>query len=189
MNRALATMIGATLLATVPTPPVWADPADSSGGQSVGPAQTASGPDVFAAGVDPAAAAGGGPDAGDPIVNACRQFGVALNVAAANYEEFAYATAGNGNTVDYQDPNVGRTNVVGRTALRSAAATALAAARTPGLPAEVSDPITAWSLRATKLLVVMGLHGGGDSLNSNATELNSDAHDAQMACATHGARA
>jgi hypothetical protein len=53
----------------------------------------------------------------------------------------------------------------------------------------VSDPITAWSLRATKLLVVMGLHGGGDSLNSNATELNSDAHDAQMACATHGARA
>jgi len=191
MGRTLACLAAVAVVVTALVPPsapaASADPADptvvDAGAAPAGPPAPS----------DTAAAATGVPTidgpTGDPVADACRQFGAALNVAAANYEDFAYATAGNGNAVDYLDPNVWRTNVVGRTALRVAAATALAAARTPGLPPEVADPMTAWSLRATKLLLVMGLHGGGDSLNSNANELNSDAHDAQMACAAHGGHA
>lgn len=193
MNRTLAILVGAPVIATAllssPAPPVWADPAGPPAGDNATPPESASSPEAFAAGADPGAPVAVGPGSGAPIADACRQFAGALNVAASNYEDFAYATAGNGNTVDYQDPNVWRSNVIGRTALREAAGAALVAARTPGLPPEVADPMTAWSLRATKLLVVMGLHGGGDSLNSNATELNSDARDAQMACATHGGHA
>ena len=190
MGRTLAGLAAVPFLVTAlvlsPTPAAVADPADPAVVDGAAPPADPPAPS------ETASAAGvptiDGPT-GDPVGDACRQFGAALNVAAANYEDFAYATAGNGDAVDYQDPNVWRTNVVGRTALRAAAATALAAARTPGLPPEVADPMTAWSLRATKLLVVMGLHGGGDSLNSNANELNSDAHDAQMACAAHGGHA
>ena len=36
------------------------------------------------------------------------------------------------------------------------------------------------------LLLIMGLRGGGESLNSAATNLNTDAHDVQMACAAAG---
>lgn len=119
----------------------------------------------------------------DPLTGACSLFNAALNVAAANYEDFAYATAGNGDFVDYQDQNVVRTNLVGRTALRQAAAAALSASRTPGVPAEVSDPMRSWSLHATKLVLVMGLHGGGDTLNNSVAQLNTEGHEAQMACA------
>lgn len=119
----------------------------------------------------------------NPISSACKLFDAAISVAAVNYEDFAYATAGNGNYVDYQDPNVLRTNVVGRTALRQAAAAALSASRTDGLPPEVAGPMRTWSLRATKLVVLMGLHGGGDSLNGSVSDLNVDAHEAQLACA------
>lgn len=125
---------------------------------------------------------------GDLILDACKQFDAAVNVAASNYEDFAYATAGSGNYVNYQDPEVVRSNANGRAALREAAAVAMSASRTPGLPPEVSDPMQAWSLHATKLLIVMGLHGGGDSLNSTATQLNTDAENAQMACARNGSR-
>ena len=45
-----------------------------------------------------------------------------------------------------------------------------------------------WSLHATKLLLVMGLHGGGDTLNSSVAELNVIGHDGQMACVTNGFR-
>ncbi len=41
-------------------------------------------------------------------------------------------------------------------------------------------------LRATKLLLVMGVHGGGDTLNDTANGMNTDAHNAQMACALAG---
>lgn len=119
---------------------------------------------------------------GDPLTDACGQFDVAVNVAAANYEDFAYASAGSGNFVDYQDPEVWRSNVVGRTALRQAAGAALSASATPGLPPEVAGPMRSWSLRATKLLLVMGLRGGGDTLNSSATGMNADAEAVQMAC-------
>jgi SpoVK/Ycf46/Vps4 family AAA+-type ATPase len=114
---------------------------------------------------------------------ACTRFTAALNLAAVNYEEFAYATAGTGDSVDYRDPNVWQSNVIGRTALREAAREALDASRTPGTPPEVSGPMRSWSLGATKLLMIMGLRGGGDSLNAAATALNADAQNTQMACA------
>ena len=46
-----------------------------------------------------------------------------------------------------------------------------------------------WSLHATKLVLIMGLRGGGNSLNNTANDMNTDAHDAQMACAANGAQA
>ncbi len=46
-----------------------------------------------------------------------------------------------------------------------------------------------WSLRATKLVLLMGLHGGGNSLNTTATYMNSDARDVQFACAAAGTHA
>lgn len=122
------------------------------------------------------------------VADACTRFGEALNLAARAYDEFAYATAGTGDVVDYADETVWRTNVVGRTALREAAHSALSVSRTPGLPPELSGAMRAWSLHATKLLVVMGLRRGGDALNSAADDLNVDAQDARMACALHGAR-
>ncbi len=121
----------------------------------------------------------------NPVSEACGRFDAAVSIAALNYEDFAYATAGDGDFVDYRDPEVWRSNVVGRTALRGAAAAALDASRTPGLPLEVSGPMRSWSLNATKLLVVMGLRRGGDSLNEAATELNAHLSEAQMACAFH----
>lgn len=125
-------------------------------------------------------------DDASPSVNACKQFSGALNMAAKNYEEFAYATAGGGNNVNYVDPNVQDSNVRGRTALREAAGAAMNASTTPGLAPEVSGPMQRWSMGATKLLVLMGVHGGGDSLNTAAIDLNNSAHDAQMACASAG---
>ena len=122
-------------------------------------------------------------------LEACRLFAAALDLAASNYEEFAYATAGDGNSVDYQDPGISQYNVLGRTALRQAAARDTGCLRTPGLPADVADPMRSWSLHATKLILIMGLRGGGDSLNSAATDLNTDATNAQMACSLNGGRA
>jgi hypothetical protein len=118
-----------------------------------------------------------------PMSEACTRFTAALNLAAVNYEEFAYATAGTGDSVNYRDPNVWQSNVIGRTALREAAREALDASRTPGTPPEISGPMRSWSLGATKLLVIMGLRGGGDTLNTAATALNADAQSTQMACA------
>lgn len=137
---------------------------------------------------------GSSPASADPAVvpaetaeptaaEACKQFNAALNLAAASYDEFAYASAGGGDAVNYADQHVWQTNVVGRTALREAAHSALTASRTPGLPPEVSGPMRSWSLHATKLLVVMGLRRGGDSLNAAAEELNVDAQAGQLACA------
>ena len=128
-------------------------------------------------------------DADGAVSDACGKFGAALNLAASKYEEFAYSIAGNGNNVNYQDPIVIEANSIGRTALRAAAATALDASRTPGLPPQVSDPMQSWSMRATKLLVMMGLRAGGDSLDATANDLNGDAQNVLMACALNGGRA
>ena len=129
------------------------------------------------------------PPTANAVTDACARFGDALRLAASNYDEFAYATAGEGDIIDYSDQNVWRTNIIGRTALREAAHSALLASRTPGLAPEVSDAMRAWSLHAAKLVVVMGLRGGGDFLNETATELNTDAHNAHMACARNGGQA
>ena len=47
----------------------------------------------------------------------------------------------------------------------------------------------AGSLNAARLVLTMGLRGGGNALNSAATDLNQDARDVQMACATAGSAA
>jgi hypothetical protein len=123
------------------------------------------------------------------VADACHQFSAAMNVAAANYEDFAYATAGSGNYVNYGDPYVQDSGVVGRTALREAIAAALSASATPGLPPDVSAPMSSWSMNATRLLAIMAVHGGGDVLNSAANDLNTDSHNAQLACAANGSKA
>jgi len=184
MKRGLRGVLGtALLILTMPglggAPIARADPAD--------PADPGAS-EVPAPGFGPAPGPAPGPAAvaaegGNPVSGACKQFSVAVAIAATNYEDFAYATAGSGNYVNYDDPVVQRTNVVGRAALKEAAAVALSAAQTPGLPPEVSGPMQTWSLHATKLVLIMGLRGGGDSLNSAATELNVDAGNAQLACA------
>src|SRR5271170_1176277 len=46
---------------------------------------------------------------------------------------------------------------------------------------DVAAPMTQWSLSAAKLLLVMGVQGGGDTLNSTANDLNTEAHEAQLA--------
>ena len=180
MNRALASIVVAAWFSALAWAPTGsADPSGPAPGPEPVPAENVTGPAALAA--PPG-------DPGNSVLEACRLFNAAVNLAAANYEDFAYATAGNGDFVDYQDPIVGRSNVVGRTALRQAAAAALSASHTAGLPPEVSDPMRTWSLHATKLLLVMGLHGGGDSLNANVAQLNTEGHDALMACAANGWR-
>lgn len=182
MNRALVTIVAAAwVTAGVCAPPSLADPT----GPAPGPVVPAPGPDAAPAEnqAAPAPLAVPPDPSGSTTADACKLFNEALEVAAINYEEFAYASAGDGNYVDYQDPIVGRANVIGRTALRQAAGAALSASQTPGLPPEVADPMRSWSLRATKLLLVMGLRGGGDSLNNSVAELNAIGHNGQMACA------
>lgn len=139
----------------------------------------------------PAVVAAAPPDAPEvsSVPDACKQFGAALDHAATYYEDFAYDSAGNGNSVNYDDPNVANANVYGRTALRESAAAAMSAASTPGLPGDIAGPMRSWSLRAAKLLLIMGIRGGGDSLNSTADDMNTDANNAQMACALNGGRA
>lgn len=201
MNRAVATVGVSMWVSALACAPVGLadteNPAPAPGpvaAQSVSapaalPVASQTAPAAVPAGPQAAPAAlPAAPQADNPVGAACGQFNAAVNVAAANYEDFAYATAGNGNDVNYQDQEVWRTNVIGRTALRQAAAAALSASRVDGLPPEVSDPMRSWSLRATKLLLVMGLHGGGDTLNSSVSEMNTLGHDALMACAANGFR-
>jgi hypothetical protein len=129
------------------------------------------------------------PDADSAALDACKQFGAAMNYAAANYEDFAYATAGNGNAVNYGDPSIDNSNVVGRTALREASSVAMSAAGTPGLSPDIAGPMQSWSMNAMKLIVMMGVHAGGDALNGAATDLNTDSRKVQMACAAAGTKA
>jgi hypothetical protein len=121
---------------------------------------------------------------GDPTKDACSLFNKAVNYAAVNYEDFADYSAGGGNYVDYSSSTVNNANVAGRTALRQAASASLAASTIPGASPEVTAPMQAWSLSAAKMVLVMGVRGGGDTLNSTATDMNKQAHDAQIACAT-----
>jgi hypothetical protein len=176
----LATSLIAFGIGLTAVPVASADPADTDQTQSPAPGPGTSAPTSFTATTtdeEPASA------------TACKQFSAAMNYAAMNYEDFAYATAGSGNIVNYGDPNVQDSGVVGRTALRQAAAVAMSASSTPGLPPEIAAPMQSWSLNAAKLLVIMGVRGGGDMLNSAANDLNTDAHNTQLACAAAGTRA
>ncbi|RDH79398.1 hypothetical protein DVS77_06605 [Mycolicibacterium moriokaense] len=169
-------------------PDASADPANADQPQPLPAGPEA--PPLPMADTDPAAAppAVAPQSTGDPVSDACHAFNLAVNYAAINYEDFADFSAGDGNYVDYADPTVGNANLAGRTALRQAAGTALSASGIPGVPPDISAPMRAWSLSAAKLVVVMGVRGGGNTLNSTATDLNTQAHDAQMACAAAGAQ-
>ncbi|MGV0815123.1 hypothetical protein ABQF34_24430 [Mycolicibacterium boenickei] len=127
-------------------------------------------------------------DANPAALTACSQFADALDNAATFYGDFADVIEGT-ERPDYADPFVNMSNVSGRTALRESAAQAMSAANTPGLAPDIANPMRSWSLDATKLLVKMGLRGSGNTLNITATELNEDAHNAQMACAMAGTHA
>lgn len=179
-GRALVTSLFTLGIGLAVVPAASADPTDVAD-----PAPPAPGPVADAPAI--AASASDGPN--PATTDACKQFSGALAYAATNYEDFAYATAGNGNNVNYADPQVSDSNVVGRTALREAAGVALTASGTPGLPPEIANPMRTWSLSAARLVLTMGLRGGGDALNSAATDLNNSARDVQMACATAGTAA
>jgi hypothetical protein len=112
---------------------------------------------------------------------ACQQFAAGLDLAASNYSDFADVTSGN--QWRYDDPEVASANVTGRTALREAAADALHASATPGLQTEIASPMRRWSVRAMKLLFVMGVRGNNDATDEAASELNDDAYKTQTACA------
>lgn len=130
-----------------------------------------------------------GNDNADPAaVAACSQFAEVLDSTAAYYGDFADSLEAFA-SVDYSDPAVESSNVVGRTALRQGAGVAVAAANTPGLSPAVADPMRQWSVDATKLLIKMGLRNGRDSLNATADEMNNDALAAQQACADAGTHA
>ena len=118
-------------------------------------------------------------------LQACAQFAQVLDGSATYYGDFADAFEGS----DYSDPAVSSSNVVGRTALREAAALSMTAAQTPGLDPAIAEPMRIWSLGATKLLVKMGLRIPGDSLNSTANEMNNQAVRVQEACAAAGTHA
>jgi len=175
-GRALAAFFIAGGVALGMAPAAFADPDATTTEEDAGPPIQL--PNVVSQPVDG--------DAAQAVVEACKAFSVALNYAASNYEDFAYNSAGGGNTVNYADGSVVSANSVGRTALRQASSMALQASLTPGLPGDISAPMGAWSLRAAKLAVVMGLHGGGSTLNSTATDMNDSAHEVQMACAKAG---
>jgi hypothetical protein len=181
-------------LAVVPT--ASADPNDATQtdtpapGPGTGPAASVGQPAPGPGTDGPAATvAQASDDPGAPAPTACKQFAAALNYASINYEDFAYSIAGNGASVDYAKPDVQSNNVTGRTALRQAAAAALDASGTPGLQPEVADPMRAWSMSATKLLLVMGVHGNGDMINGAATDMNNNATNVQFACARAGTHA
>ena len=122
-------------------------------------------------------------NSGDPTKDACDLFNRAVNYAAINYEDFADFSAGSGNYVNYADETVTNANIAGRTALKQAAGAALNASGIPGAAPEATAPMRSWSLSAAKMVLVMGVRGGGDTLNSTATDMNQTAHEAQVACA------
>jgi hypothetical protein len=125
-------------------------------------------------------------DNADPAaVSACSQFAEVLDGSSTYYGDFADSFEGS----DYSDAAVSSSNVLGRTALRESAALAMSAANTPGLRPGISQPMRVWSLGATKLLVRMGLHMSGESMNSTVTEMNDQATRAQEACASAGTHA
>jgi hypothetical protein len=137
----------------------------------------------------PVSVAGPTSDNADPAaVQACGQFAQALDAASTYYGDFADALETYADP-DYWEPATRDSNSVGRTALRQSAAVALDSANTPGLSPDIADPMRSWSFGATKLLIKMGLHGGGEGLNNTANEMNDDATKVQTACAAAGTHA
>lgn len=124
-------------------------------------------------------------DATPAAVTACGAFAQALDGTSLYFGDFADSLEGS----DYSDPAVESSNSVGRLALRQAAGVALEAANTPGVTPDIADPMRAWSLGATAMLIKMGLRIPGESLNTTATGMNANAEKVQMACAAAGTHA
>ncbi|MGV0806736.1 hypothetical protein [Mycolicibacterium setense] len=190
-GRGLASLLIAFSIGFAATPTAVAEPGDEAG--SPGPAAPAVPelppvlPAAPAAGPVPVPVASTD-DPGVPAVTACSTFATALDSASTYYGDFADSIEGV-ERPDYGDPTISTTNTSGRTALREAAASAMNAAGTPGLSPDIANPMRSWSFGATKLLLKMGLRTGGQSLNDTATQLNTDATNAQMACAAAGTHA
>ncbi len=154
-------------------------------GAAADPGDTAQSPGV----PGPVSFAGPTADNADPAaLAACPKFADALDASAAYYGDFADALETYAQP-DYQDPATSSSNTVGRTALRQSAAAAMDAANTPGLGPDIANPMRSWSFGATKLLIKMGLRGGGESLNTTANEMNDSATKVQEACAAAGTHA
>jgi hypothetical protein len=179
-GRALATSLIAFGMGLAVVPTASADPNDAAQTDTPAPGP-GTGP--------PRSVAQASSDANPEAATACKTFAAALNFASVNYEDFAYSIAGNGANVDYANPTVVNNSVASKTALRQSAAAAMEAAGTPGLQPEVANPMRAWSMNATKLLLLVAIHANGDALNSAATDLNNNAREAQMACALAGTHA
>lgn len=125
-------------------------------------------------------------DNADPVaVAACSQFAQVLDGSSTYYGDFADSFEGSA----YGDPAVDSSNATGRTALREAAGVALDTSNTPGLRADIADPMRTWSLSAAALVVKMGVRLPGDSLNTTANNMNNDATKVQEACAAAGTHA
>jgi hypothetical protein len=140
-------------------------------------------------GPPPVQVAAPGSDNADPMaVSACSQFAQVLDSTSAYYGDFADSLDGYA-AENYSDPGVESSNVMGRTALRQGAGVAMSTANQQGVPAPIADPMRAWSLSATKLLVKMGLRGSRDTLNTTADEMNNNATVVQKACADAGTHA
>jgi hypothetical protein len=149
-----------------------ADPADDAGSASA----------IDQAGSPINTATFTSPDANPAAVDACGKFAAALDGASDGYGNYA-------DSLDEKDPSVDASNTAGRTTLRQSAGAAMDAANTPGLSADIADPMRAWSMGAAKLVLKMGLHMTGDTLDSTATEVNNNAEAVQRSCAAAGTHA
>ncbi len=188
-ERGIASLLIAFSIGFGAMPTALAEPGDEAGA----PGPSAPGvpelpPVTPAAPVAVPVPVAGTDDPGVPAVTACSTFADALDSASTFYGDFADSIEGV-ERPDYGDPTISTTNTSGRTALREAASSAMNAAGTPGLSPDIANPMRSWSFGATKLLLKMGLRTGGQSLNDTATQLNTDANNAQMACAAAGTHA
>jgi hypothetical protein len=198
VSRRKATLGAAIFLAAVAiagSPGAQANPGDGAGdgdGATVdGPARATAPVSTGSVALDTTSVSTAPPatgldasDAGPIPGSACTQFAHALDVALWRYADFTQVTGTPG--WSYQDPAVANSNVGARTALRQSITQVLAASETPGVQPEVAAPMRAWSLHATKLMLIMGLHGGGDTILAAATQLDADTNEVQMACMIAG---
>lgn len=172
-QRALAASVTAMGMALAFTPLALADPVEPAPAPVPGPAPLLVEAAPIGDGATPAA------------VSACASFANALDGTSYYFGDFADSLEGS----NYADPAVDSSNAVGRTALRQGAGVVLEASNTPGLQPDIADPMRAWSLGATAMLVKMGLRIPGESLNTTATGMNENAEKVQMACAAAGTHA
>jgi len=154
---------------------VFGQPSAEADPDEAGPAPVDAGASVQSSGITSANA--------DPAaVAACSQFAAALDNAADGYGAFA-------DDLENNDPYIGQTNQTGRTSLRNSAQVAMDASNTPGLSPEIANPMRSWSVGAAKLFVKMGIGMTGSTLDSTATEVNTNAEAVQRGCAAAGTHA